>query len=63
MEIDKEHLRILRAMTPEQRLRAAEELYDFAREFRSAVLRKEHPDWTPQQVQRTVNEWLLYAGS
>lgn len=61
MRIEDNHLRILRAMTPEQRLRAAEELYDFARELKSAVLAQEHPDWSAEQVRRTVNEWFLYA--
>ena len=63
MESDKEHLRILRAMTPEQKLRAAEGLYDSARGLKAAVLRADHPDWTEEQVQRAVREWLLYARS
>ena len=63
MEIDKEHLRILRAMTPEQKLRTAEGLYDSARELKAAVLRADHPEWTEEQVQRAVREWLLYARS
>lgn len=61
MRLDPEQVKVLRAMTPEQRLRAAEELYDFAREFKSAVLRKDHPEWTPEQIRRAVNEWFLYA--
>ena len=61
MRLDPNQLKTLRAMTPEQRLLAAEEIYNFARELKSTVLRKDHPDWTPEQVRRAVNEWFLYA--
>ena len=61
MDIDREYLRVLRAMTPEQKLRAAEEIYVFARELKTAALRQDHPDWTREQVRRAVNEWFLYA--
>lgn len=63
MEPNDEYLRVLRAMTPEQKLRAAEGLYDSARELKAAVLRADHPDWTEEQVHRAVREWLLYARS
>jgi len=61
MRLEPQQLNVLRAMTPGQRLCAAEELYDFARAFKSAVLRKDHPDWTADQVRRAVNEWFLHG--
>lgn len=63
MESNDEYLRILRAMTPEQKLRAAEGLYDSARGLKAAVLRADHPDWTEDQVRRAVSQWLLHARS
>ena len=61
--MDKEYLRILRAMTPDQKLRAAEAIYDFARELTAAILRGVHPTWTEEQIQCAVREWLLLATS
>jgi hypothetical protein len=63
MDSDAEYLRTLRAMTPAQKLRSAEGLYDSARELKAAVLRQDHPNWTEEQVQRAVRDWLLYARS
>jgi len=47
-----EHLEILRRMTPEQKLMAAFDLYDTARELKAAGLRMLHPDWTKDQIQK-----------
>jgi len=63
MSGDEEYIRVLRAMTPEQKLRAAEGLYDSARELKAAVLRQDHPEWTETQIQHAVSEWLLNARS
>jgi len=56
-----EEIRILRAMTPEQKLRAAERLYWTARSLKAAWLRAQHPDWTEYKVQREVREIFLNA--
>jgi hypothetical protein len=61
MDADAEYIRILRAMTPEQKLRATAALNDLARELKSAGLRAQHPDWTEQQVQAAVREMFLHA--
>ncbi len=63
MDSEAEYVRILRAMTPAQKLRAAEGLYDSARELKAAVLRGDHPDWTEKQIQRAIREWFMYARS
>jgi len=63
MDGEAEYIRILRAMTPEQKLRAAEGLYDSARDLKAAVLRADHPDWTEEQIQIAVRDWLSHARS
>lgn len=61
--MDDETKRILRAMTPEQRLQAASRLYHSARELKAAALRARHPDWSEEEIQRAVREAFLYARS
>ncbi|HEY7611133.1 MAG TPA: hypothetical protein VIF14_18040 [Alphaproteobacteria bacterium] len=56
-----EEIRILRAMTPEQKLKAAERLYWTARSLKAAWLRQQHPDWSEAEVQRKVREIFLNA--
>ncbi len=58
-----EEIRILRAMTPEQKLRAAEELYRAALEIKAAALRAHHPDWSEEEVQRKVRDIFLHDRS
>ena len=58
-----ERQRILRAMTPAQKLKAAERLYYSARQLKAAALRAQHPDWSEETVQRAVREAFLYARS
>ena len=62
-DYSEEHLRILRAMTPEQKILAAEKLYWTAREFKAAGVRWLHPDWTEEQVQEEVRRVFMYARS
>jgi hypothetical protein len=42
----------LRAKTPAERLDMAAEMWRFARNTYLALARQQHPDWTPEQVQR-----------
>ena len=51
----------LRAMTPEDKLKAVHSLFDFALQLKAAGFRMQHPDWTEQEVQRAVRELLLHA--
>jgi Rv0078B-related antitoxin len=55
--------RVLQAMTPAQKLRAAERLYWSARQLKAAALRAEHPDWTDEAIRQAVREIFLYARS
>jgi hypothetical protein len=54
---------VLQAMSPAQKLRAAERLYWSARQLKAAALRVEHPDWTEEAIQRAVRQIFLYARS
>jgi Rv0078B-related antitoxin len=44
----------VRAMTGEQRLKLAFDISAFARDFSKARIRREHPDWTGEQVNREL---------
>ena len=61
--MDSERLRILRAMTPEQKLDAAAQLIYAARELEAAALRAQHPEWSDEQIHAAVREAFLYARS
>lgn len=58
-----EALRIIQAMSPAQKLRAAEQLYHSARQLKAAALRAQHPDWSDETVRRAVREIFLRARS
>ena len=51
-------LEILRQMTGEQRMMLAYEMSMFVRDLAKEGIRRQHPDWTPAQVDR---EWLRRA--
>jgi Rv0078B-related antitoxin len=55
--------RVLQAMSPAQKLRAAERLYLSARQLKAAALRAEHPDWTDEAIHEAVRQIFLYARS
>ncbi|GMV91626.1 MAG: hypothetical protein AMXMBFR82_14040 [Candidatus Hydrogenedentota bacterium] len=59
--VDSEYWKILRAMTPAQKLDATQRIYNTARELRAAGLRMQHPDWTEAQINAAVREAFLYA--
>jgi hypothetical protein len=61
--VDPELKKILQAMTPAQKLRAAERLYWSARQFKAAALRAQHPEWTEEAIQEAVRQIFLYARS
>jgi hypothetical protein len=47
---------IFRNMTGGQKLQLAMRLYWSARRLKAGWLRKQHPDWTEEQVQNEVTE-------
>lgn len=54
---------ILQAMSPAQKLRAAERLYHSARQLKAAALRAQHPGWTDEEVRQVVRQIFLHARS
>jgi len=61
--MDSEAQKILQAMSPAQKLRAAERLYYSARQLKAAALRAEHPDWSDEAIRQAVRDFFLYARS
>ena len=61
--MDPEVKKVLQAMSPAQKLRAAERLYHSARQLKAAALRAEHPEWTEETIRQAVREIFLYARS
>jgi hypothetical protein len=59
--MDDEQLKIIRAMTPAQRLRLSKELYWTARKLKAAGFRAQHPEWTEERVQAEVRAVFLYG--
>jgi len=56
-------IEIFKAMTPEQKLRAAFGLYDMAKELKTAWIRQLHKDWSDEQVADAVREIFTNAGT
>jgi hypothetical protein len=52
---------IFRAMTPQQRLRAAFRLYWSARQLKEASLRTFHPGLSEAEIKAAVRDCFLYA--
>jgi hypothetical protein len=52
---------IVQAMSPAQKLRAAERLYHSARQLKAAALRAEHLDWTDEAIRQAVRKIFLYG--
>ncbi len=53
--------KVLQAMSPAQKLRAAERLYYSAWQLKAAALRAEHPDWTDEAIRLAVRNIFVYA--
>ena len=60
-KMNAEAQRILRAMSPAQKLKAAERLYHSARQLKAAALRARHPDWTEEAIRSAVREVFLHS--
>lgn len=55
--------RLIRAMSPEQKLRASEALRAAAWELKAAWLRSQHPNWGEDEVQDAVRRWFRDAAA
>lgn len=47
--------------TPAQKWEEAVKLRELAWELKTAMVRSNHPDWSPEQVHDTVRKIFLYA--
>jgi len=56
-----EQIAALRALSGEERLRLAQQLYWSARKMKTAGVRAQHPDWTEEQVQAEVLRIFTHA--
>jgi hypothetical protein len=52
--VDNAMVAVLRRKTPAERLAIAFGMWDFAKEMIRANLRKEHSDWSDEQIQRAT---------
>ena len=57
--VDEIMVPILREKTAAERLDMAAEMWRFARDTYVALARAEHPDWTPEQLQREAARRLI----
>lgn len=53
-ELDEAMLEVLRAKSGAERLQMAFDMFDAAREMLTHNLRRQHPEWDAEQVQREV---------
>jgi len=58
-----EQIKVLRAMSGQERLRVAGRLYWSARKMKAAGLRAQHPDWPDTQVEAGVRRIFSNARS
>jgi hypothetical protein len=53
------YIRILRSLTPEQRLRKAFELTAMTRELARAGVARQHPDLGPEEIERLTRDRIM----
>ena len=63
MESNAEHIKILKKMSPQQKLEASLNLYHSARKLKAAWLRQTHTDWSEEQIEQAVMEAFTNARS
>jgi len=60
-QISPEQIAAFRAMGGARRLRLAEQLYWSARKMKTAGVRSQHPDWSPERVREEVRRLFTHA--
>lgn len=61
MTISKEERHIFQNMSPADKLGLIAQMHMQARQWKRAALKAQHPDWSPEQVDRRVYEVFLYG--
>lgn len=51
---------VIARMTPQQKLRAAMQLYWSARALKAAAFRARHPEWSDREVEAAVRDAFLF---
>jgi len=62
-EFHPEQVKILKKMTPAQRLRNGLEFMEQMRQLKAAALRTRHPTWTPEQIAQALREFVRHGAS
>lgn len=58
-----EQIEIYRTMPPEKRYELGRRLYWSVRHHKTEFLRKQHPEWTQEQLKTAVREIFARAGT
>jgi hypothetical protein len=61
--MDEATAEIMRQKTPAERLKIAFDMWDFAFDMIHANLRREHPDWSAEEVQRETARRIGSGGN
>ena len=56
-----EQKKIYQTMTPAQKLGVSFKLYQSAKAFKTAAIKKQHPNWSEEKIKKIVNEIFLYG--
>jgi hypothetical protein len=56
MGLHPEQIKIYKSLSPNAKLKIAEKLYTSAKTLKVSVIRKQHPQWSEEQVARRVTE-------
>jgi Rv0078B-related antitoxin len=62
-ELHPEQIKVLRKMTPAQRLKIALEFMEEIRQLKAAALRAQHPQWAEKQIAQALREFLRHGAS
>ena len=59
--LDEAMVDVLRTKTPAERLAIANGMWRSARRMIEAMLRREHPDWSAEEIQRAVAQRMSHG--
>jgi hypothetical protein len=62
-ELRPEQIKVLRKMTPAQRLKIALEFPEEIRQLKAAALRAQHPQWAEKQIAQALREFVRHGAS